>query len=541
MANRPTQRSMQDLLEKQLVSLTEIHNTLTTSKLIELGQLVEEKKTLDDEDILLEETKSINLGINAILESVLEIKDRFLAMPVMTSEDKAEQIKRDEAMLKAMQDLGKEEKKPDLVGDIKGGLSLGPIVSGIGIALSSLAGVISGYVKNIKFWIEMLTPDIVKKKLSGAVEYISKIFTDLGSKFKTVFDSGIESIKSIFKFDEESKIVKVFKWLKTGVTNFFQPFVEAYDVIKELISGPVGKVKGIFTAIGESLGKFTKMFSSVFGIVGKLMLPVTILMTAWDTVKGAIEGYEQGGVLGAIQGAVEGLLKSIIVAPLDMLREAVAWIAGVFGFENAQKELESFDLNTMFEDLMDAITSPIETLKLVFSKVKNFFIDSINSFIDMLQGIEIPKIGVNILGKDISIGPFQPFSGMSKIEKTADFAQEEFDVAMADKKVKRFQIEKAREEKDLNEKRKELGLPEQPTAANTAEAVTPKTADIVAAKTTETEVAKENAKAAIGNTVVSAPTMNNVSNNTTSQTVRLMVRNIETSVQGYAKSRYAVQ
>jgi hypothetical protein len=561
MANRPTQRSMQDLLEKQLVSLNEIHGTLTTSKLIELGQLAEEKKTLDDDNILVEEMRDIHAISTAILESLNEIKNRFLAMPITTNEDKSETAKMNEAMLKALQDLGKDKDKDEPLKDIKEGLSLGPIIAGIGIALAGLAGIISSHIKNIKFWISLLTPEFMKKKLSNAVDYIGKIFRDLGSKLKELFDKKIKSIgdifensinkiKSIFQVDEESKISKVFKWLKTGIKNFFAPFEEAYLVIKELIGGPVGKVKGIFTSIGDALGTFTKMFKGVFGIIGKLMLPVTILMTAWDTVKGAIEGYEQDGVLGAIQGAVEGLIKSVLVAPLDMLREAVAWIAGMFGFENAQKELESFDLNSMFEDLMDAITSPILTLKLVFSKVKDFFIDSINSFIGMLQGIEIPKIGINILGKDISIGPFQPFSGITKIEKTADTAQEEFDTAMSEKKQKRVEVEKVKDEKDLEEKRKEVSTdvlsnaetitPKPTDVMSNAEAITPKTADVVAAKTTATEVAKEDAMQPMSNTVVSAPTVNTSNKTIHQQSIKLSTRNPDSTSSRYISSCYAI-
>ena len=170
MANRPTQRSMQDLLEKQVNSLQEIHNTLTTSKLIELGQLVEEKKALDDDNILVEEIKDIHLIANAILESLIEIKDKFLAMPTNTNEDKAETAKSNERMLNALEGIENNTKaKPSLKEDIKEGFSLGGIISGIGIALGALAGVISAYVKNIKFWLKLFTPELMKKEISEVV------------------------------------------------------------------------------------------------------------------------------------------------------------------------------------------------------------------------------------------------------------------------------------------------------------------------------------------------------------------------------------
>jgi len=551
MANRPTQRSMQDLLEKQLVSLNEIGNSLAASRLIELGQLVEEKKALDDDNILVQEMRDIHLISNAILESLIEIKEKFLAMPITTNEDKAETAKMNEAMLKALQDLGKDKDKP--LNDIKEGLSLGPIIGGIGLSLAGLAGIISSHIKNIKFWISLLTPEFMKKKLSNAVDYIGKIFRDLGSKLKEMFDKKIKSIsdifensinkiKSIFQVDEESKISKVFKWLKTGIKNFFAPFEEAYLVITELISGPVGKVKGIFTGIGESIGKFTKMFSSVFGIVGKLMLPVTILMTAWDTVKGAIEGYEQGGIIGAIQGAVEGLFKSLFVAPLDMLREAVAWIAGKLGFENVQKELESFTVNDVFEDIMDSFYAVIDLVSNTLKSVANGFLTLVSDFYGLFAGLGIPEVTIPLpdaMGGDKKIGPFYPYKAMSE-----DIASMKMEVAepktfkelKADRKAKRVEVEKVKNEKDLEEKRKEVSS----DVISNAEAITPNSANMVAAKTTATEVAKEDAIKSAGNTVVSAPTVNTSNSTVNSTAVRLPSRNPDTTSSRYISSRYAV-
>jgi hypothetical protein len=84
-------------------------------------------------------------------------------------------------------------------------------------------------------------------------------------------------------------------------------------------------------------------------------------MTVWDTVKGMIEGYEKEGIVGAIAGAVTGLFNSLVFGPLDMLKSAIAWVLGKFGFENAEKELNSFSFSEMFTNLIGT--------------VKDFFID----------------------------------------------------------------------------------------------------------------------------------------------------------------------
>ena len=628
MANRPTQRSMQDLLEKQLVSLNEIHGTLAASKLIELGQLVEEKKALDDDNILVDELRDMRLISNAILESLNKIKDKFLAMPITTNEEKAETAKSNAAMLKALQDLGKDKKEP--LKDIKEGLSLGPIISGIGISLASLGGLIGAYVKNIKFWIDLLTPEKLFQKFKKFDKNFEKVIAEIIGGFKSAFS---KSFKSIFEskplqsfFDIFNKIIDFVKkpFVSTSLDKFnrffgnqreplltrlIEPFMDAFKIIKDLISGPVGKVKGIFTGIGEVLGKFTKMFTSVFGIVGKLMLPVTILMTAWDTVKGAIEGYEQGGIIGAIQGAVEGLFKSLFVAPLDMLREAVAWIAGKLGFENVQKQLESFTVEDVFEDIMDSFYVVIDLVSNTLKSVANGFLTLVSDFYGLFAGLGIPEVTIplpDVLGGDKKIGPFYPYKAMS--EDIASMKMEvtepkTFKELKADRKAKRVEVEKVKKEKDLEEKSKEINPVEQPSETkatdefmkkpvanmsaedlkkraiilseqgkdfkdepemvarfeqlkqgtnaeaitpkptdivSNAEAITPKTADVVAAKTTATEVAKEDAIKSAGNTVVSAPTVNTSNSTVNSTAVRLPSRNPDSTSSRYISSCYAI-
>jgi hypothetical protein len=251
--------------------------------------------------------------------------------------------------------------------------------------------------------------------------------------------------------------------------------------------------------------------------------------------------------MGGLQGAVEGLLKSIVVAPLDMVREAAAWILGKLGFEDVQKELESFTVEDVFNDVMDTFYGIIDLVKLSLGRVGNGILDLVSGFFKTFETIGIPQITLDLpemLGGPIKFGPYYPFKSMAETAssmKMADSGEpENLDTMKAGRKLERFQAEKFQEEKVLNEKRKELGLPEYNPEVK-PEAVTPTTADLVAKKTVETESVKEAVSQIAGSTVVSAPTLNNVSNNTTSQNIRLTVRNIETSVSNYARSRYAVQ
>ena len=97
-------------------------------------------------------------------------------------------------------------------------------------------------------------------------------------------------------------------------------------------------------------------FVKGFGrILGKLFLPLTIFITAYDTIKGAIEGYQDAGIIGALEGAVTGFFSSLIAAPLDLLKNATAFVLGKLGFENAQEVLNEFSFKELFSNLIGGV------------------------------------------------------------------------------------------------------------------------------------------------------------------------------------------
>ena len=90
-------------------------------------------------------------------------------------------------------------------------------------------------------------------------------------------------------------------------------------------------------------------------LLGKIFLPITIVMTLIDVVKGMFAGYEDDGWLGAIEGGLTGLINSIIGMPLDLLKKAVSWMLGMFGFDNASAALDSFSFSDLISDAIGGI------------------------------------------------------------------------------------------------------------------------------------------------------------------------------------------
>jgi hypothetical protein len=269
----------------------------------------------------------------------------------------------------------------------KDGMGLGIIGTILAGIVGSIVGLARAWVKTIKLFADALIPTELMEKIKKGFSAVEEFFSGIFSKFKSLFD-----------FSGESKIGKIFGTIREAMSAFIKPFVTAYEVIADLLKGPVKMVEGVFTAIKEYFSVFAKTVGGVARIVEKLMFPVLIIMTIWDTVKGAIEGFAKEGIIGGIKGAITGFFNSLIFGPIDMLKDAIAWVLGFFGFDKAKEVLQSFSLEDIFKKFIDAIFSPVQMIKDMFAKVVGFF-----------ENIEIPGIGFSVLGKEFKVGPWYPF------------------------------------------------------------------------------------------------------------------------------------
>jgi len=156
--------------------------------------------------------------------------------------------------------------------------------------------------------------------------------------------------------------------------------------------GVIGK---IFGAIGKVFGKLGTLAKAIPGLVSKAMpflkqgakffkqifkrlfWPVTALLGIFSFIDGFIAGYEEGGLVEGFKQGIESLFNNLIDVPLNMLKDAVAWIMGALGFENIEKALNSFefDFGSLFADAFEAVVDfltdiPDMMLSLFISMVK---------------------------------------------------------------------------------------------------------------------------------------------------------------------------
>ena len=200
------------------------------------------------------------------------------------------------------------------------------------------------------------------KSISTKLDDMWKSIKDFGSKIKNS-----KFIKSILtKLDDMWKGIKDFGG---KIKKFFAPLTKLFSSIGKIFGS--GEGGGVFTRIAnffspaknpviKNIMKFTKGIGKV---LGKIFLPVTILMEAFNFITGFMKGYEEGGVISGLEQGVTDVFNSLIGWPLDMLKSGVSWILGAFGFEEAEKALDAFSFQKLFDKMF----------KNIFKYVKNIF------------------------------------------------------------------------------------------------------------------------------------------------------------------------
>jgi len=248
------------------------------------------------------------------------------------------------------------------------------------------------------------------KSLKAEFAFLNKVFK--GNLTKP-FVKAIDFIKDI-----GSKFSKTFSPKNVPIDKLLKPFIAMGDFFKNIgskisglfgKSGTFGKVFGIISKGFAPIAKFAAGFGSV---LGKLFLPITIIMGIVDTVTGFMDGFEAGGLLGGVMGAIKGLFNGLIMKPLDLLKDAVSWLASKLGFENFSEMLDGFSFEEVFSGLVDGLESILRSVGDWFNDkvdwVKSLFGFETSKEKEMREGIEkeraanqpAPPVKVGVMTKD---------------------------------------------------------------------------------------------------------------------------------------------
>ena len=173
---------------------------------------------------------------------------------------------------------------------------------------------------------------------------IGRFFTRL----KTFFTS-FEPIRKIGGFIDD--VIKGAGRVLRPVGNFFTRLAGFFRTF-------VNYVKGLVAASASATGILR--FAAGFGkVLGKLFLPVTIVMSAFDFITGFIDGFKESEgnnivsrFIDGVGGGLSKLVGNLIGIPLDLLKSGVSFIAGMLGFEEAEKFLDSFSFTDFITDIV---------------------------------------------------------------------------------------------------------------------------------------------------------------------------------------------
>jgi len=246
----------------------------------------------------------------------------------------------------------------------KGKMGLGIIIAAIAAPIIALVAFFKQLAVEFKFLKALTGKGLSKlfaplKTLFTGEGPLGKIFTSLSNTIKGM----TKSIKGSKVFVAIGEIGTKLKPVVTSLKNFFAPVGRFFSTIFKLSKDLIA-----LTAKATGIVKFASTFGK---ILGKIFLPITIIMSAFDFITGFMDGYKEGGILGGLKGGLTKLFKGLIGMPLDLLKSAVSWILGKFGFKNAEKALDAFSFSKLIEDmiagLFDMIDGAIEWVKLLFS------------------------------------------------------------------------------------------------------------------------------------------------------------------------------
>ena len=295
----------------------------------------------------------------------------------MSSEEKQEEVKRWNQNNKLLAKIeentrgvgggGDPRVEPDAGG--AGIAQIGIISAMVAASLGTLVGAIQGHIAAIKWFGSKMIPSSVIKNLTSSMDATRKFFSDGVAKVRNFVKGIMDGFTKMFKSDGLGKMSQMLTRGVDAIKDFFKPITEAMKYVRsgggfisnlmKTVRGGIASVMNFFGGLGKFFGSFGAVFAGFAAVAKKIFLPLTVVMTIWDTVKGMFAGFEEDGIVGGITGAIEGFINSLLMAPLDMLKSAISWIAGAFGFEQAEAWLDSFSFEEMFSGLMDGLTDAI--------------------------------------------------------------------------------------------------------------------------------------------------------------------------------------
>ena len=226
---------------------------------------------------------------------------------------------------------------------------------------------------------KLLSPAVVKgytTSLNGVQKFVfffGNAMRQVAAKLRPI-TTALTNLGKLVK----GKAIQGFNAFVKGMQSLFRtiimPFTKAAGAIRSALptAGTAGKAVqsatkffGVVKSFFPALLKAFKTFATVFSTLGRVIfLPINIIIGVVQGIRGFIEGFTQSreageGFLSSVFGGVlEGIKKAIntlIMYPLDLLKNGIAFLLNAIGLEGAAELLKGFSFASLFGGLIDGI------------------------------------------------------------------------------------------------------------------------------------------------------------------------------------------
>lgn len=316
---------------------------------------------------------------------------------------------------------------------------IGKTVAAIGASFGVGLGLIVGQVKAMQAFIKAASPgglggitksiDGLKASWTKAINNIRSGVSTRISGLATILGNFFDNIKAKFIISPDSalgkaiaKITPLFTRVKTSLGALIAPFTAVADMLSESGKGTIGsaanKLRFWFNSISTKITRLGGIIPKIASVVGKVFAPIAIIQTAWETITQTIEGYKEDGIIGGLEGAITGFFTTLITVPVDLVKDATAWLLEKVGLITPETEesIKDFSFTELFKDIVSAI---FDKIKLAIDWIKTLFTDPVTAIKTLFEGV---------YGKDglYDFLIFQPISkAIDWIKKSFGFKEED--------------------------------------------------------------------------------------------------------------------
>ena len=294
-------------------------------------------------NLIAEDTRKSVAALNAISQVMSDTFDLNKSEALKNEEDRRE----DGRSARAVQvpaDATKTPKKESSFG------IMGTIAAIAGLVIGFVAGIVSALTSAFAYVMtaigKFLKLDVLLAKIGLSSAKIAEFFKPLTDSFKKISGSIGKAFTSVKTAISESSLVKNIKKFFEPLKDLFAFFSKEGSIISRITSLG-GRVSSFFTKLTEIFG----LFFRVGKVFGKLLGFVGIAISVFESISKAFKVFEETGDVGAaIEAGVVGFINAFTGEILDLLKDAISWIAGALGFKDVEKFLDSFSFTDIIAE-----------------------------------------------------------------------------------------------------------------------------------------------------------------------------------------------